>query len=95
MTETSADCSAATGPCQAIIIKVSDANNGSFSKNDVRQDVDGIYPPETYVNYLCRSDIQKAIGAQVHYTARSFDVIVNITSTGDCKCYSDRALGFR
>ncbi|KAJ1324037.1 serine carboxypeptidase-like clade IV [Microdochium nivale] len=77
------NCYGAVNPCQAIISQISAANNNSFSKNDVRQAADGIFPPETYAPYLYRAGVQRAIGARVNYTLRSLDVLVNMTNSGD------------
>lgn len=82
------NCYGAVNPCQAIISQISAANNNSFSKNDVRQAADGIFPPETYAPYLYRADVQRAIGARVNYTLRSFDVLVNMTNSGDCESHT-------
>jgi hypothetical protein len=85
---TNEECYRSHITCQSLITMVSAANNNSYSRSDIRQPMDGIVPPETYMNYLYRADIQQAIGARVNYTFRSNDVIVNITSTGDCKSES-------
>lgn len=89
-TNSNADCQAATTPCQGIITRVRNANAAAgtlFSTNDVRQAVDGVYPPETYAAYLYREDVQRAIGARKNYTLRAMDVLVNITGSGDCEFF--------
>ncbi|KAH7018015.1 putative carboxypeptidase S1 [Microdochium trichocladiopsis] len=79
-----ADCAGAMNPCQAISTKVTTANAVEpFSRNDIRQAVDGIFPPETYAAYLYREDVQRAIGARKNYTLRAIDVLLNVTGSGD------------
>lgn len=54
-----------------------------FDAYDIREPSDDPYPPETYVTYLQRPDIQKAIGAQVTYSECPDAPYYKIANTGD------------
>lgn len=54
-----------------------------FDVYDIREPSADPFPPETYVAYLQRPDIMKAIGAQVTYGECPDEPYYKIANTGD------------
>jgi hypothetical protein len=54
-----------------------------FDPYDIRSPSRDPNPPETYVTYLARADVRKAIGAQVAYGECPFKPALGFELTGD------------
>ncbi|KAK7530742.1 putative carboxypeptidase S1 [Phyllosticta citribraziliensis] len=54
-----------------------------FNVYDVRLSANAVDPPETYVDYLARSDVKKAIGAKSNYSECPDAAYYKFSSTGD------------
>jgi len=84
-TGTNDDCVYADHYCNDNVYgKITDAFD--FSVYDVRPN-NGLAPPKTYVNYLQRPDIMKAIGARQQYTECADNVYEPFDTTGDGKSF--------
>lgn len=76
------DCSNADNACyNAVEGPVS--QDSDFDVYDVRLGSDAVDPPETYADYLGRSDVKSAIGAQSTYTECSNSAGNKFSPTGD------------
>lgn len=80
-TGTDSACLNADNACYEYVEGVVEAMD--FDVYDIRQPSNDPYPPETYVAYLQRPDIMKAIGAQVTYGECPDDPYYLIANTGD------------
>ncbi|KAJ4403432.1 hypothetical protein N0V82_010651 [Gnomoniopsis sp. IMI 355080] len=86
VTGTDAACLNADDSCYQYVEGV--VENGppdypDFDVYDIREPSNDPYPPETYVAYLQRPDIMKAIGAQVTYSECPDAPYYKIADTGD------------
>jgi carboxypeptidase C (cathepsin A) len=84
VTGADAACEQAYNTCDTDIDEVI-YNSANFNPYDVRGASNDPYPPETYVTYLSRADVKKAIGATSTYTECPEKVNQKFFTTGDCK----------
>ena len=79
---TNSACSNADNTCYRTV-EGPVSNAADFNVYDVRQPSDAVDPPETYADYLARSDVVAAIGAQSTYTECGDEAYNKFSSTGD------------
>lgn len=82
-TGTDTACVNADNACYESVEGVVENGAIDFDVYDIRQPSVDPYPPETYVAYLQRPDIMKAIGAQVTYGECPDEPYYKIANTGD------------
>ncbi|KAL1849935.1 hypothetical protein Daus18300_013069 [Diaporthe australafricana] len=82
-TGTDTACLNADNACYEYVEGVVENGAVDFDVYDIREPSNDPFPPETYVDYLQRPDIMKAIGAQVTYAECPDDPYYKIANTGD------------
>lgn len=82
-TGTDTACLNADNQCYESVEGVVENGDIDFDVYDIRQPSVDPFPPETYVAYLQRPDIMKAIGAQVTYGECPDEPYYKIGNTGD------------
>ncbi|KAK7701937.1 hypothetical protein SLS64_010071 [Diaporthe eres] len=82
-TGTDSACLNADNQCYDSVEGVVENGDIDFDVYDIRQPSVDPFPPETYVAYLQRPDIMKAIGAQVTYGECPDEPYYKIADTGD------------
>lgn len=80
---TESACLNADNVCYETVEGVVENGDVDFDVYDIREPSADPYPPETYVAYLQRPDIMKAIGAQVTYGECPDEPYYKIANTGD------------
>lgn len=80
---TDSACLNADNVCYNTVEGVVENGDIDFDVYDIREPSADPYPPETYVAYLQRPDIMKAIGAQVTYAECPDAPYYKIANTGD------------
>lgn len=76
-------CLDADNACYNLVEGVVENGAVDFDVYDIRQPSVDPFPPETYVAYLQRPDIMKAIGAQITYGECPDEPYYKIANTGD------------